>query len=712
MPLVSPVQFTRPSKTRQGEVIRIDPYLLGLMIGDGHMTDNGLGLTTIDDPIREYVEDFTNGDIHWDGEKHLTFRGDIKKGLRKQLESYGLWNHRSNDKFIPKNYLFASLDVRYDLMAGLIDSDGYIDDRGHISYCSISEQLAKDVQHLARSLGCKASITDRIPTYHLHGEKLNGQKAYNVWIQGGEETKERFSKLPRKRDRIKPFNGGVSEAGRRVVSIEHVGKEDGVCIAINHPLGLYAAQDFIVTHNSDLMLGLSLSELSPHSKAIIFRRSYPELKDIVTRANEILDTKGAKFKGGTAMRFDGLVGKSLELGSVPDWRSAQKYKGRPHDLKLFDEVSDITEQIYSFLIGWARTTEEGVPVRVVAAGNPPTHSEGQWVIRRWAAWLDPTHPNKAEPGEKRYFATLDGIDTELDEEKYPEGSRGEEFEFESKRGNIELIKPKSRTFIPAKLDDNPFLAKTDYATVLGNMPEPYRSQLLYGDFGSSFKSDPYQVIPTNWVLQAEKRWSELESAGELENIINQTPAFGIDVSEAGGDKTTICMMNGNVVQFVEYVDVDERIELRIPLLQAEVVEQKAQRARRAPIGIDAIGVGFGLGSVLVMKQYNVLPIKVSRASKFVDRTGQFRFLNVRAELWWRLREMLDPSGGMQLAIPPNQMLRAELTAPKFERTPNDKIKIESKDNIRERIGRSPDLANALLLCMYAQKRSKSPLRMI
>lgn len=600
-------------------------------------------------------------------------------------------------------------------------------DDGHTKVLAVYPHKDKDLYKFTFFDGASVTVSDdHLWMYWYAGKTIKDKREYILYSpEKGVHVEEVHGRLGLSKDLYKLVTNGALlcipsadihqdgyQSQKTIRSIEYVGKGDGVCFAIDHPSGLHVVQDYIVTHNSDLMLGLALSELSPHRKAIIFRRSYPELKDIVTRANEILEGSGAKFKGGTAMRFSGLENKSLELGSVPDWKAAQKYKGRPHDLKLFDEVSDISEAIYTFLIGWARTAEPGVPVRVVAAGNPPTHADGQWVIRRWAAWLDPTHPNPAKPSELRYYATLDGIDTELTPEKYPEGAKGEEFEFTNKRGDVEQIRPKSRTFIPAKLSDNPFLASTDYAMVLGNMPEPYRSQLLYGDFGVTFKTDPYQVIPTQWVLESEKLWQDMYDSGEMDKITNITPAFGIDVAEGGADQTTICGMNDNVVRFVDYVMVDESVEFRIPQLQADFIIEKIGVNKRAPIGVDAIGIGIGVGSLLYGKNLNVYAIKVSRASKAVDETGQFRFLNLRAELWWRLRERLNPNNPNRILLPPNQRLRAEITSPRFERTPNDKIKIESTDSIREKIGRSPDLANALLLAMYAQKRSKDPLRMV
>lgn len=457
---------------------------------------------------------------------------------------------------------------------------------------------------------------------------------------------------------------------------------------------------------TDLMIGLATSERSPHRRSIIFRRTYPELKDIVRRTEELNSGTGAHFKGGTSMRFEGLpAGKSLELGAVNDFQAAQKYKGRAHDLKLFDEVSDIDESVYTFLIGWARTADEGVPVRVVAAGNPPTNANGNWVIRRWAPWLDPTHINPARPGELRWFATLDGEDKELTPEVSEAGSRGETFEFTTKAGKVERIRPKSRTFIPARLSDNKFLADTDYEAVLQGMPEPYRSQLLYGDFALSLKPDPWQIIPTEWAMKSQRRWEEAEKDGTLALHARATQAFGLDVAEAGSDYTAFTKLTTPYVQFIEYIKEEDTMK------QADLISLKMIHSKRSPIAVDAIGVGLGVAHRLRQLGFVIAPVKVSRASTAKDKTGQFEFLNLRSELWWRLREALDINNPNQLIIPPDRRLLQELTTPRFELTPNGKIKVQSKDEIRSVMGRSPDGAESLMLALYAARLTASPLRM-
>lgn len=687
-PLCEPIRFTRPSRTRQGDVIRIEPYLLGLLLGDGSITETGINITTIDGFVKEYVESISSGDVTWDGVKHLNFKGSFKKELEKQLTSYDLLGTKSHNKFIPENYLFASIQERIDLLAGLVDTDGYVDERGHIEYVTISEQLAKDVQHLARSLGAKATINTKVPTYTYEGERLEGQLAYVIYIQGGEITKQ-FSKMPRKRDRIKSFNGGVSESGRRIVDIEYVGKGDGVCFAIDHPSGLHVVQDFIVTHNSDLLLGWATTRAY---KSIIYRREYSQMSQLIDRSKEILFDTSANYNANTYTWNNIPGGRMLRFASVPHAESVMKYQGRPHDFIGFDEVTNFLYAQYIFLLAWNRTENPNARPRVIGAGNPPTNVEGEWVVRRWAPWLDRQYGNPAEPGELRWFVTLDDKEEEVEDDspiKYKD----------------ELFYPTSRTYIPATLDDNKYYG-AEYRARLQSMPVELRSKFLYGDFGIVFKDDPFQVIPSDFVKIGQERWHDMHNSGKLDEIVNVNPAYGLDPSEAGDDKTMLAHITINAVQWVrgtEYTDLMEISNWTMAQMGAH---------KFAPIGVDAIGVGAGVYYRLRQMRYKASGLKVSSKTNMRDRTGNMQFLNLRAYLWWLIRDALDPHGLIQLAIPPDVELERELLAPRWRMTETGLVQVDKNVIIRERLGRSPDKASALMMCLYVSHVRRPQLRII
>jgi len=105
---------------------------------------------------------------------------------------------------------------------------------------------------------------------------------------------------------------------------------------------------------SDLLLGLATTA---HKKSIIFRREFPQLRELVDRSAEILEGTGAHYTQ-TYTRWTGIPGgRRLEFGAVQHEKDREKYKGRPHDLKGFDEIPDFTEEQFRFLIAWNRSTD-------------------------------------------------------------------------------------------------------------------------------------------------------------------------------------------------------------------------------------------------------------------------------------------------------------------------------------------------------------------
>jgi hypothetical protein len=120
-----------------------------------------------------------------------------------------------------------------------------------------------------------------------------------------------------------------------------------------------------------------------------------------------------------------------------------------------------------------------------------------------------------------------------------------------------------------------------------------------------------------------------------------------------------------------------------------------------PIGkcsvmIDAIGVGAALQDVGRIRGFNIVAINFAGASKRRDRSGRWGFRNMRADCWWKLRELLDPAYGATLALPPDARVLPDLTAPRFFVGLHG-IQIEGKDDIKKRLGWSPDHGDSIVL---------------
>ena len=101
----------------------------------------------------------------------------------------------------------------------------------------------------------------------------------------------------------------------------------------------------------------------------------------------------------------------------------------------------------------------------------------------------------------------------------------------------DMVKPKSRTFIPSSVDDNLFLLSTGYKETLRALPEPLRSQMLRGDFQAGAADPAWQTIPTEWVKAAQARWAEKQAKGTM-------TAIGFDPARGGIDKSTLARRHG------------------------------------------------------------------------------------------------------------------------------------------------------------------------
>lgn len=126
---------------------------------------------------------------------------------------------------------------------------------------------------------------------------------------------------------------------------------------------------------------------------------------------------------------------------------------------------------------------------------------------------------------------------------------------------------------------------------------------------------------------------------------------------------------------------------------------------QAMINVDVIGVGSSAYDSLAYhemgpgKYLNVLGVNFAAGTTARDRSGMLAMRNIRAEAYWSLREALDPQKGDDLALPDDPELLADLCAPKWKLSVSG-VQIESKDEIKARIGRSPDCGDAVTLAHY------------
>jgi hypothetical protein len=425
---------------------------------------------------------------------------------------------------------------------------------------------------------------------------------------------------------------------------------------------------------TDLAIGLALLA---HQETLFIRREAKQLGAVLDRVGQLVDP-GRKGWSGQDGRWllppwDG-VRRQMVIGSTPALGDENKYQGRPRDLLVIDEAANMLEAQVRFLMGWVRSTSPGQRCRTLLCTNPPTSEDGYWLTEMFAAWLDRNHPNPAAPGELRWYAMVDGKEIEV--------ANGDKFTHAG-----EEVIPQSRTFIPAKLDDNAYLRDTGYRATLQALPEPLRSQMLYGDFTAGRTDDEYQVIPSAWVQEAMDRWQEREFVAERIQIT------GCDPSRGGKDETIVAYRERNYFHPLRVWPGYEMPDGNA--VASKVIEEVG--ASRCPIHVDVIGIGAAVVDALEMVlPRRVVPVNASSKTEAKDWAGVLTFANKRAELWWNMRDLLNPANGQQIALPPDSKLRSELCSPRYLLRPNG-IQVESKQEIKKRLGRSTDRADAVIL---------------
>jgi hypothetical protein len=212
----------------------------------------------------------------------------------------------------------------------------------------------------------------------------------------------------------------------------------------------------------------------------------------------------------------------------------------------------------------------------------------------------------------------------------------------------------------------------------------------WGDFEATAAPDAFQIIPTEWVIAAQKRRMEREKP--------EVPltAVGIDCVRGGDDSMTMAKRYDNW-----FDEIKSWPGVLVPdgKTAATFVHSELGDEQPGEMNVDVIGVGSSTYDHLEPIYENVHPINASEASKYRDKSGKLKMRNVRAEYHWRMRDSLDPTDGDDIALPNDPELLADLCAPRYKITTSG-VLVEEKKEIKARIGRSPDKGDAAMLCNY------------
>lgn len=207
------------------------------------------------------------------------------------------------------------------------------------------------------------------------------------------------------------------------------------------------------------------------------------------------------------------------------------------------------------------------------------------------------------------------------------------------------------------------------------------------------------LVPLGWVEQAMARWRDWMDAGAPPPPTHDVDrdVLGVDVADEGEDSTVVAFRRGNIVHELRKYRNSDTMETT-----GYVKASMSSRPGSLAI-VDSIGVGAGVLSRLREQKIRAIGFVASGSAKgLTDRTGEFRFTTLRSAAWWRIRELLDPSqpGGSNIMLPDSEILKADLTTPRWKVLSGGSIQVEIKDDIRKRLGRSTDEGDAVVMAFW------------
>ncbi len=235
----------------------ISPWLLGAFIGDGHMHGATPKFSIADAELLWRVMEEVSPEHVMTKDSGYDYRVKAAEGevnnFALALRDLGYYRCRSEEKFIPDQYLMGSLQVRSELLKGLLDTDGWVEAFGAVRYSTSSPTLAKQVRELVWSLGGVCSVSEKTPKFTYKGARKFGQNHFVLNIRLPDVRRFiSLTKKSRRCNRTKPVR-------LTVVSVEPDGKEQAQCIAVSHPSHLYVTDGYAVTHNTALALSIALA---------------------------------------------------------------------------------------------------------------------------------------------------------------------------------------------------------------------------------------------------------------------------------------------------------------------------------------------------------------------------------------------------------------------------------------------------------------------
>lgn len=730
VPLCEPVKFTTP-KNRYSYTPVTDAYVIGALLGDGCITDsvrNGGYDALLSCADKEIVSMFEDAGIDMSrfGEKKNNKAKDYRikdEGVKTDLEKLGLYGHNAFTKFIPDYYKFGPLNIRWRLVQGLMDTDGTVCREGKVSFATVSKRLADDTAFMLRSLGAYVSISKKHNHYTINGVRHEAADYYELYIKI--KKPDRLFALTRKKNRCKPFNGGVSEPTKRIVSYEFVGYDKCRCIAVSDPSALYLTSDFTVTHNSYVLLDAAMEDVENRNfRACILRNEKPDLTDLIEVSYELYGQYGDYNRSQNDMTWNFNSGAKLRFSYYEgEYESFKKrFQGKQFAYIGLDEVTHCPYKKFKYLLTDNRNAY-GIRTHFLATCNPDPDS---WVATFLfnGGWLDyeTGFPIPEMNGVIKY-CYMPGNDVN---EIVWGDTREEVFQAckqdilkhwraeYAQYGSPQELFIFSVAFIEGRLEDNKKLMESDptYLARLANQDEEQQSRDLDGNW--KFRSAGDDLIKMDDMLDFYDNAYQDEAVSENEK--EGTLYATADVALQGGDNFVMWLWEGNHIKDVYVCRFDSKTLIEV--IKAKISEWGVQEENLAYDfqGIGQILEGHFPNAVKFINQ--AAPIATSKAEEegikklYKDLKSQCavmlykqfrdRELSIERHL---LDRFFDGHGYGKMKLR-DILMRERKCIRRTKDSQGKAFQIISKHDMKKIIGHSPDFFESLIFRQIFRLRRK------
>jgi hypothetical protein len=379
------IPLSKPIELEYKGELPIHPYLLGIILGDGHIRKSNRYSTYIFTDF-ENVER-ANSLQKFDFIKHkyplrCEYVTVTDKKINKEIQNLGLEGTLSHTKFIPEQYKYSTIEERKELLRGLIDTDGHVyPTTNRVEYSTSSKQLCDDFCFVARSLGAKVTVYIKQGSYKKNGERIVCKTAYRVFCMF--ENRDDFVTLERKKVNLQK----KYSFAKNIKSVKYIGKEQMKCLLVSSDDHLYITDGFTLTHNTFAAV-MSIAEPSqdPHFRSLFLRNNLGDLR----AGGSILDTFREVYGDNIKVIESGEPrvifpsGAYVDVTHVADQsreKVMQRFKGRQYDHIYFDEGTGFTWECFTTIYSRNRGTAKWTG-HVAMTTNP---ERDHW-LRQFIDW--------------------------------------------------------------------------------------------------------------------------------------------------------------------------------------------------------------------------------------------------------------------------------------------------------------------------------------